>query len=76
MNQGSARNVIAALASFFVAGLGQLVQGRLGAAAGFFIACYIFYTLGALTGGLLLIIALPLHLWCIIDAARFDPNKK
>ena len=26
MNQGSAGNVIAALASFFVAGLGQLVQ--------------------------------------------------
>ena len=76
MNQGSAGNGIAALASFFVAGLGQLVQGRLGAAAGFFIACYIFYTLGALTGGLLLIIALPLHLWCIIDAAKFDPNKK
>lgn len=31
--QGSGGNVIAALASFFVAGLGQLVQGRLIAAA-------------------------------------------
>ena len=37
MAQGSAGNVIAALASFFIPGLGQLVQGRLVAAAVFFI---------------------------------------
>lgn len=35
MAQGSAGNVIAALASFFIPGLGQLVQGRLVAAAVF-----------------------------------------
>lgn len=29
MSQGSAGNVIAALCSFFIPGLGQLVQGRL-----------------------------------------------
>lgn len=32
MSQGSAGNVIAALASFFIPGLGQLVQGRVLAA--------------------------------------------
>src|ERR1700746_92642 len=37
MSQGSAGNVIAALASFFVPGLGQLVQGRILAALVHFI---------------------------------------
>lgn len=32
MSQGSAGNVIAALASFFIPGLGQLIQGRVVAA--------------------------------------------
>jgi len=35
--QGSAGNVIAALASFFIPGLGQLIQGRPFAAMFFFI---------------------------------------
>ena len=35
--QGSAGNVIAALASFFIPGLGQLVQGRVFAALFFFV---------------------------------------
>ncbi len=35
--QGSAGNVIAALASFFIPGLGQLVQGRVLAAILFFV---------------------------------------
>jgi len=37
MAQGSTGNVIAALASFFIPGLGQLVQGRILAAIGFFL---------------------------------------
>lgn len=36
--QGSAGNVIAALCSFFVPGLGQLLQGRVVAALFFFLA--------------------------------------
>jgi TM2 domain-containing membrane protein YozV len=41
--QGSAGNVIAALCSFFVPGLGQLVQGRLLSALGWFLfACLAF----------------------------------
>ena len=38
--QGSGGNVLAAIASFFIPGLGQLVQGRL-------IAALIFFVLGA-----------------------------
>lgn len=37
MAQGSTGNVIAALASFFIPGLGQLVQGRVLAALFFFV---------------------------------------
>jgi len=44
--QGSAGNVIAALCSFFIPGLGQLIQGRLLSATGWFLfAC----VAGALT---------------------------
>jgi hypothetical protein len=54
--QGSAGNVIAALCSFFVPGLGQLIQGRLGAAIGWFVlacvlgAAFFVFTLGLLHG--------------------------
>ncbi len=37
MGQGSTGNVIAALVSFFIPGLGQLIQGRVLAALGFFL---------------------------------------
>jgi len=48
--KGSTGNVIAAIASFFIPGLGQLVQGRLFAALFFFVlagAIHVF-TLGLL----------------------------
>lgn len=71
--QGSSGNVIAALASFFIPGLGQLVQGRLLAAFMFFCficICYFFWVLiiPAIIGGIL-------HLWCIIDAAKFKSSN-
>ena len=48
MGQGSTGNVIAALASFFVPGLGQLVQGRMLPALGFFLLSAVlwFFLLG------------------------------
>jgi len=60
--QGSAGNVIAAIASFFIPGLGQLVQGRLLAAGIQFVLAAIlwFVWLGWLV-----------HLWSIVDAARW-----
>lgn len=67
--QGSAGNVIAALCSFFIPGLGQLVQGRILKALFFFVVCgagYFFWFL-VFTW----IIAAIVHLWAIIDAATY-----
>ncbi|PMH39912.1 hypothetical protein BCU68_07405 [Vibrio sp. 10N.286.49.B3] len=70
--QGSAGNVLAAIASLFFPGLGQLVQGRFLAALLFFcitVVCYFFWVLiiPAIIGALF-------HLWSIIDAAKFKAN--
>jgi TM2 domain-containing membrane protein YozV len=48
--QGSTGNVLAAICSFFIPGLGQLVQGRMLAAAVHFVLCAAlwFFTLGYL----------------------------
>lgn len=62
MAQGSTGNVIAAVCSLFVPGLGQLVQGRL------LLAILMFLMAGVLWWFLLGWI---IHLWSIIDAARF-----
>lgn len=63
---GSSGNVVAAVCSVFVPGLGQLVQGRLLAAVVHFVlAALLWYVwLGWLV-----------HLWSILDAARFRPAR-
>jgi len=74
--QGSGGNVIAAICNFFIPGLGQLVQGRILAALGFFLATSICYALAATV--ILIFMWVPgvlFHLWAIIDAARFDPRE-
>ena len=60
--QGSTGNVIAALASFFIPGLGQLLQGRLLMAIIQFVMAVVLWIfwLGWI-----------IHIWSIIDAARF-----
>jgi TM2 domain-containing membrane protein YozV len=67
--QGSTGNVIAALCSFFIPGLGQLIQGRLLMAVIMFVLAGVVWvvTLGML-GWLV-------HLWSIIDAAMFKPSS-
>jgi len=60
--QGSTGNVIAALASFFIPGLGQLLQGRLIKAAIQFVLAAVFWIFWM--GWLI-------HLWSILDAATF-----
>ncbi|MBW8185666.1 MULTISPECIES: hypothetical protein [Shewanella] len=70
--QGSAGNVIAAIASFFFPGLGQLVQGRILAALLFCVITIVGYAMWwlifpAIIGGIA-------HLWCIIDAAKFKAD--
>jgi TM2 domain-containing membrane protein YozV len=65
MSQGSSGNVIAALVSFFIPGLGQLIQGRILAALLQFIV----------TGLLWLILLGWLgHILSCIDAARWKPR--
>jgi hypothetical protein len=63
--QGSTGNVIAAVCSFFIPGLGQLVQGRL------LMAVIQFCLAGVLWFFLLGWI---IHLWSILDAAMFKPR--
>jgi hypothetical protein len=62
--QGSTANVIAAIASFFIPGLGQLVQGRLLAAAVQFVLAAALW---------LVWLGWIVHIWSIVDAARFTP---
>jgi TM2 domain-containing membrane protein YozV len=63
--QGSTGNVIAALASLFIPGLGQLLQGRLGMAFVQFVLAGVlwFFLLGWI-----------IHLWSILDAAMWKPK--
>lgn len=64
--QGSTGNVIAAVCSFFIAGLGQLVQGRL------LMALIMFVLAVALWPFLLGWI---IHIWSIVDAALYKGSK-
>jgi TM2 domain-containing membrane protein YozV len=60
--QGSTGNVIAALASFIIPGLGQVLQGRVLAALCHFLLAAIlwFFFLGWVA-----------HIWSAFDAARY-----
>lgn len=63
--QGSTGNVIAAVCSFFIPGLGQLVQGRL-------LKAVIMFVLAAALWVLWL--GWIIHLWSILDAALYKPQ--
>ncbi|MBL8242753.1 MAG: hypothetical protein JNL89_01110 [Rhodanobacteraceae bacterium] len=65
--RGSAGNVIAALASFFIAGLGQLLQGRLLAAIVQFVLAAVLW---------LVFLGWIVHLWSILDAALYEPPRR
>ena len=65
--QGSAGNVISALASFFVPGLGQLLQGRFIAALWFFVFTMVFYISFVLS-----FLGVLFHFWAIINAALYE----
>jgi hypothetical protein len=60
--QGSTGNVIAALASFFIPGLGQLLQGRLIIAIVQFVLATVLW---------IFLLGWIIHLWSILDAALF-----
>lgn len=64
--QGSGGNVLAALCSFFIPGLGQLLQGRLLIAViQFVLACALW----------IVFMGWIIHLWSVLDAARFKPKE-
>jgi TM2 domain-containing membrane protein YozV len=65
--QGSAGNVLAALASFFIPGLGQLLQGRLGMAVIQFVLAVVLWFV--LMGWII-------HLWSILAAALWKPKQQ
>ncbi len=60
--QGSTGNVIAAVCSFFIPGLGQLVQGRV-------MMALVHFVLAALLWFIFL--GWIIHIWSIIDAAMW-----
>jgi hypothetical protein len=66
--QGSAGNVIAALASLLIPGLGQLVQGRLLAALLFFVFAGVVWFVSLGTLGWIM------HLWASLNAALWKPR--
>jgi TM2 domain-containing membrane protein YozV len=64
--QGSTANVIAALASFFIPGLGQLIQGRVLKAGLMFVLAGILWVF---------LLGWAVHLWSIVDAALWRPER-
>ncbi len=64
--QGSTGNVIAALCSFFIPGLGQLIQGRLLIAVVQFVLASVLW---------IILLGWVVHLWSIIDAAVYKPEE-
>ncbi len=63
--QGSGGNVLAALCSFFIPGLGQLLQGRLlMAIIQFLLAAALWF----------IFLGWVIHLWSVLDAAKFKPK--
>jgi TM2 domain-containing membrane protein YozV len=67
MGSGSCGNVISALASFFIPGMGQLLQGR-------WLLGGVMFVLTALLWMILL--GWVIHLWSIIDAAVFKTESE
>ena len=63
--QGSTGNVVAALASFFIPGLGQLLQGRLFAAIVQFVLAIVLW---------IVLLGWAVHLYSIVDAALHKPK--
>ena len=64
--QGSTGNVIAALGSFFIPGLGQLIQGRLLMAITHFVLAAVLW---------FVLLGWAIHLWSVLDAAMWKPKS-
>ena len=62
---GTAGNVIAALCSFFIPGLGQLIQGRMFAALIHFILFCVLW---------IVLLGWVMHIWSALSAAWYRPR--
>jgi TM2 domain-containing membrane protein YozV len=67
--RGSAGNVLAALASFFIPGLGQLLQGRPFKALFHVVLAGVIWAVSFTTLGWVM------HLWSAFEAARWEPRS-
>jgi len=75
-NQGSTGNVIAAICSLFIPGLGQLVQGRLlSALMWFLLACLAFAITWVITVSLLPFGWFVVSVMSCIHAAVYSPRR-
>lgn len=75
--QGSTGNVIAAICSFFVPGLGQLVQGRVVSAVLWFLAaCVAFAVTWLITLSFLPFGWFVISILSCINAAMYSPSSR
>lgn len=73
-NQGSGGNVLAALCSFFIPGLGQLLQGRGRVAVSHFILTFISWCLILVVIGIPMVIGMCLY--SAYEAAKWEPEHR
>ena len=62
-NQGSGGNVLAAICSFIIPGLGQLVQGRMGSALVHFVLNIVLW---------FILLGWVMNLWSCYEAAKWE----
>ena len=74
MSKGSTGNVIAALASFFIPGLGQLVQGRVLAVIVMVLIYGLLWLLAAISFGILGFLPAIGHIIAALDCAVWKPR--
>ena len=64
--QGSTANVLAAICSFFIPGLGQLVQGRVVKAAVHCVLCFVLW---------FVFLGWVMHVWSALEAALWRGTR-
>ena len=71
VRESGTANALAAICNFFIPGLGHLIQVRVIGALFWFVVMCIAYGIAAMTMGVGLVLAIPLHIVCILSAAAY-----